>query len=372
MSDTPPPAPEPPPSSPEPAADPGPEPVVGRAGMAVVVALPLHALALWLLTFAPGLVEAVYGHALFPLLSSLWALLDQTPASPALSLAIGLLAGLVVHARGRAKPARTFLWRLIVTLAILGHLFPICWGLNYWRPSIPQRKGLDLSDPPRAALEQSAGLICAATNRAHVEWRELARDELEQRVDAALRAFLEAEDLHEGLSSLRRPVRRMPAGLFLTGGWTGICLPWTTESWVDPGVDPRVLPVTMAHEKAHQAGFARESDCDLVAFLALVRSEDPQLRYAALFDVSALFGHHSPVALSAEVLADHGVAAKRVEEVKVAVVEQATRAVYHTYLQVNAVQPGIDDYQWVERLIHAWLVKFPGERERLQAIAAGS
>ena len=371
MSDTPPLAPEPLPSSPPP-SEPEPEPVVGRLGMAVVVALPLHALALWLLTFAPGPVEAVYGQGVFPLLSALWALLDQTPASPAISLVIGLLAGLVVHARGQAKPVRTFLWRLIVALALLGHLFPICWGLNYWRPSIPQRKGLDLSDPPRAALEQSAGLICAATNRARVEWTELTRAELEERVDAAVRAFLAAEGLDEGLSSLRRPVRRMPAGLFLTGGWTGICLPWTTESWVDPGVDPRVLPVTMAHEKAHQAGFARESDCDLVAFLALVRSEDPQLRYAALFDVSALFGHHSPVGLSAEVLADHGVAAKRVEEVKIEVVQQATRAVYHTYLQVNAVQPGIDDYEWVERLIHAWLVKFPAEKERLQRIAAGS
>ena len=75
MSDTPPPAPEPPPSSPPP-AEPEVEPVIGRAGMAVVVALPLHALALWLLTFAPGLVESVYGHGLFPLLSSLWSLLD--------------------------------------------------------------------------------------------------------------------------------------------------------------------------------------------------------------------------------------------------------------------------------------------------------
>ncbi|HBP19200.1 MAG TPA: hypothetical protein DEA08_15610, partial [Planctomycetes bacterium] len=80
MSDTPPLAPEPLPSSPPP-SEPEPEPVVGRLGMAVVVALPLHALALWLLTFAPGLVEAVYGQGVFPLLSALWALLDQTPAS---------------------------------------------------------------------------------------------------------------------------------------------------------------------------------------------------------------------------------------------------------------------------------------------------
>jgi hypothetical protein len=361
-------------SLPSPSAAVAPEPpssfpVVSRAGLAAILALPLHALLLWSLSAVPSWVEAVYGRGLYPLVVQVQALLDQTSLSPALTILVLLVLALAFSVRQRPKPIRRFAWRFLVSVAVVGHLFPLCWGLGYWRPSVPTRVGLDLTPPKRAELEATAGLVCQATNRARVEWSYPSRADLDRRVDRALRAFLTRVDLGEGLSRLQRPVRFIPAGSMLVGGWTGVCVPWTTESWVDPAVDDRVLPVSIAHEKAHQAGFARESDADLIAFLSLVHADDAELRYAALFDVASLFSHHTTTGLTVEVLADAGIVIEKVEAVVIPVVEKATQAVYDTYLKVNAVEPGIDDYVLVERLIHAWLAARPEEKRYLEQLA---
>ncbi|MGE0708333.1 MAG: DUF3810 family protein [Planctomycetota bacterium] len=359
------------PAAEEPPADPADSagaPIVTRRSLAILLALPLHAALLWSLGLAPGAVEGLYGGLLYPVIVTLQSLLDQTPLSPGLCILALLLLGLGWRARGRPRPLRRFAWGLLVATAAIGHLFPLCWGLNYWRPAIAERVGLDLSPPRRAELEATAGLVCAATNGARVPWPARTDPrELDARIDRAVRDFLAAERLGEP-APLRRRVRHLLPGMMLVGGWSGVCIPWTTEGWVDPAIDPHVLPVAIAHEKAHQAGFARESDADLVAFLALLRSDDAQLRYAALFDAADLACLHTPVPLSAEVLQDAGVAIKREEAVKVPVVEQVTKVAYDTYLKVNAVEPGIDDYVRVERLIHAWLKLHPEDRARLEAL----
>lgn len=320
----------------------------------------------------PGAVESIYGHGLFPLFSALDARLDQlaSPLSPALALLTLLLAGLGWSVRGHEQPKRRFAWRLFIAVVLVGHAFPLCWGWSYWRPAVLERKGISLAPPQRADLEATGILLGTAINKARVEWpADPDWHDLDRRVDAAVLAFLRAEGLDEAAQSRR--IRFLPSGVMFVGGWTGVTIPWTTEGWVDPAVDPRVLPVSIAHEKAHQAGFARESDANLIAFLALLRSPDPDLRYAALFDLAPLFGAQVPVFLAPEVQKDLVEAVAREQEVKVQVVQEATEAVYDSYLKANAVEPGIDDYDVVAHLVQAWLSARPDDRARLEAIAAG-
>ena len=368
------PEPDPSPSAgvPSPEATPPSRGLGTKLAWGALVALPLHVLLLWASRSAPETVEAVYGKGLFPVISAIDARLDRllSPLSPALVYLALLLGGVAWSVRRHAQPKRRFAWRLLIAAVVVAHFFPLCWGWCYWRPPVLERKGISSAPPLRAELEATGTLLGAAINRARVEWPDDPDwEDLDRRVDAAVLAFLRAEGLDEAARS--RQIRFLPSGVMYVGGWTGITIPWTTEGWVDPALDPRILPVSIAHEKAHQAGFARESDANLIAFLALLRSPDPDLRYAALFDLAPLFGAQVPVVLAPAVVQDLVQAAAREEEVEVKVVRAATEVVYDSYLKANAVEPGIDDYDIVARRVQAWLKARPDDWARLEAIAAG-
>jgi uncharacterized protein DUF3810 len=369
------PVPSNPPDSAELAPD-EPPPKAGRRwlGLATILALPLHGALLWASRGSPEGVEAVYGGWVFPAVSWVQRLLDSlaSPLSPALTILVLLVAGVAWRARRDERSLRSFCWRMLVATALVGHLFPLCWGWCYWRPPVLERQAISTEEPKRAELEATAALLGRAVNKAWLEWpTDPDWDDLDRRVDAAVLTFLEQEGLDEAAHPSR--IRFLPSGVMFVGGWTGVTIPWTTEGWVDPAVDPRILPVCIAHEKAHQAGFARESDANLIAFLALLRSPDPDLRYAALFDLAPVFGAEVeiPVVLAPAVKQDLVQAVAREEEVKVEVVQETTTAVYDSYLKANAVEPGVDDYDAVALRVQAWLRARPEDWARLEAIAQG-
>ena len=358
-------------------SDPAPSGVQpGRSwlGLATILALPLHAALLWASRGTPDAVEAVYGGWVFPAISWIQRQLDAlaSPLSPAILILALLVLGVARRARRDQRPLRSFAWRMLVATAIVGHLFPLCWGWSYWRPSVLARQKISSEPPTRAELEATGVLLGQAVNRAWLTWPEDPDwHDLDRRVDAAVLTFLEEEGLGEAAHSSR--IRFLPSGVMFVGGWTGVTIPWTTEGWVDPAVDPRILPVCIAHEKAHQASFARESDANLIAFLALLRSPDRDLRYAALFDLAPVFGAEVkvPVVLAPAVQEDLNQAVAREKEARVEVVEETTTAVYDSYLKANAVEPGIGDYDAVALRVQAWLRAHPEDWARLEAIARG-
>lgn len=364
-------------SSEDPQADPGggsprrgASPWPRRLAWLSLGTLPLHGALLWASRSAPEWVEALYGRRLYPAISAAEAALDRlcAPLSPALLLLALLLCALAWSARGSERPLRRFAWRLLVASALVGHAFPICWGWGYWRPALLERVGVATRVPSRSELQATGTLLSGAINGAWIPWPEVVeRADLDARVDAAVLAFLGQEGLDEAARARR--IRFLPPGAMYSGGWTGVTIPWTTEGWVDPAVDPRVLPIIIAHEKAHQAGFARESDANLIAFLALVRAPDPDLRYAALFDMAPLFGAQVPVPLAPAVQADVQAAVAQEQAVRVESVEAATEVVYDAYLKANAVEGGIEDYDYVARLVQLWLAAHPEDRAHLQALA---
>lgn len=338
---------------------PAPRPLWRRPGPWVLALLPVHALGYWALSAFPGLVERVYGRGFYPGFTWLRRWLDVTPLSPALTLGLLIVGGVAASSRGapgRRRIAARCAWRLLVAAAVLVHLFPICWGFNYLRPSAAERLGLDLR-VEKDAFAHTAGRVVEATDAARIPWEVHDPAALEREVDAAVLRLLGELGLDE--AAFPRRIRFLPANLMLVGGWHGVTIPHTTEAWVDPGVDPRDLPLVIAHEKMHQAGFAREADANLLAWLALTRAPDPRLRYSALFYVVDLFAPYAPLKPSPQVRQDITQAIQTVQAVTVPAVEEATQKAYDTYLKANQVQAGVQDYDRVAGLIHAWLQLHP-------------
>lgn len=334
-----------------------------RPGVWLLALLPLHGL--FLAAVPPRAVEALYGQVAFPLIARVHAAVDATPASPGVTLGAVLLASALLvgrrAARASPRPWRAFAraagWRLLVVAAALAHAFGPSWGLNYRRPSVAERLGLPAEVDP-GAFVRTADRVVRATNAARVPWGEPDLAALERAVDEAVQRTLRDLGLAEAAVPGRR-TRLLPPRLMTIGGWAGVTLPWTTEAMIDPAIDRREVPHCIAHEKAHQAGFAREADANLVAWLSLVRADDPRLRYSTLFFVSGLFVDHATVALEPDVVSDARDAARTYAAMKVDAVAAASEKIYDAYLRANEVQAGIADYDRVAGLIHAWLVLHP-------------
>lgn len=327
-------------------------------GAWVLLLLPVHALLLQLLSLAPGAVEAVYGR-LYPALTWLRLPLDWTGLSPALTLLAVLVVLAVRGGLARERRVRACAWRLLVLAAAVAHLFPPLWGLNYLRPSAGERLSLSLAPPDAARFAASARRVVEAINRARVPWGEPDVAALDRAADAAVRARL--AELGLGEAAFARRTRLYPRGWAMAGGWHGVTLPWTTEAWVDLAMDARFVPHALAHEKAHQAGFAREADANFVAWIALVRAPERRLRYSTLFYVVDLFQEAAGVPLSPDVLADMGQARQVTQAAVVPAVQEATHQAYDGYLKANQVEAGVQDYDRVALLIHAWLEAHPDE-----------
>jgi hypothetical protein len=64
-------------------------------------------------------------------------------------------------------------------------------------------------------------------------------------------------------------------------GLLGIYFPWTGEANFNALAPAWQLPMSIAHEKAHQRGIAGEDEANFLGFLAAARADDPYVRYSA-------------------------------------------------------------------------------------------
>lgn len=63
-------------------------------------------------------------------------------------------------------------------------------------------------------------------------------------------------------------------------GFTGVYCPWLGEASVNTDVPDYELPHTAAHEIAHTMGFAKENECNFIAWLACSESGQPDHVYS--------------------------------------------------------------------------------------------
>lgn len=64
-------------------------------------------------------------------------------------------------------------------------------------------------------------------------------------------------------------------------GFGGYLNPFTNESQVNYKLPMYSFPNVICHEMAHQIGFASESECNFIGFMACIKNEDLYFKYAA-------------------------------------------------------------------------------------------
>lgn len=352
-----------------------------------------------LLSHAPGLVEAVYGKRL-----GVWIPLALSRITGWIPLPLGelLMAGgaasyLWRGGRGladvlrRRRRARNALAGAALRAArdagLIVVLFYALWGFDYARAPLGRRLGLPsgtgADTTEIAALARQEILAAnAAYRRIHGSddaGRPTLLDEdgdaLHRSLEEGWRAAVRLLGLDASLLPARGPVKRfVPDRLLTRVGISGFFFPWTGEAIVDAGEPALLLPFDMAHEKAHQRGFAPENEASFMGWLAATRSPDPRVAYAghamAQLTLVAILARSDPDL--ARRLADRRLPGVRrdirdyadyLRRTEIRLAAEATTRVNDAYLKANQVPGGVQSYGRVARLLVAWARAHDGRLE---------
>jgi hypothetical protein len=182
--------------------------------------------------------------------------------------------------------------RLGQDLGVLVALFVVLWGLQYPRPGLEVRLGLSpLEEVSVEEVESLARMAVSHTNHFY----EVVHGSLDggEPTPAAPRGELLTEleagwervASRYGLPERARLRHGSPKPLLATAlvrpfGVAGMYFPFTGEALLLRDLPGVLLPKEMAHEMAHQRGFASEADANALAFLVARETADPRINYA--------------------------------------------------------------------------------------------
>jgi len=159
------------------------------------------------------------------------------------------------------------LLKLLAVLAWIWIAFHILWGFNYYRKSIPEQFGFVADPPSSQELLQFTQFLLNETNRFAIE----------------LNAFPLKSPTHDNCSSIKsqQPKASMFGVIGNYMGYGGYYNPFTGEAQMNNHMPAFMLPFIAVHEKAHQQGFAKESEANFIGYLAALQSKDSCLKYSA-------------------------------------------------------------------------------------------
>ena len=282
------------------------------------------------------------------------ALLDALSVAAVIVVAVALTRAVrAVRRTGRARPVWTALGRLSVAAAVTYLAFLFLWGLNYRRVPMEQRLLVPPGSPPPEAVVQLGLTAAAQLNELHDEahgsgWQQEPRDSA-----PLLRAF---RDIQRALSDAppAEPGRLKRSMLGPYFRWTsvdGMINPFGLEVLVNPDLLPFERPFVAAHEWAHLAGYADESEASFVGWLTCLRADAPA-RYsgwlALYWQVSGEVAQRERARI-AETLAagprrDIDAVVARIRRSEKPWLRDAGWRVYDRYLKANRVEEGVRSY----------------------------
>ncbi|WP_158212243.1 DUF3810 domain-containing protein [Natranaerobius trueperi] len=181
------------------------------------------------------------------------------------------------------------LTRLGTIIAVIFVVFNFMWGFNYNRYTFEEISDIHVEDTTVVELKN---LALSLTNRANELRKQVEEDEngvmkisdgFWDMFNRADKGFLIASETYPELSgNYGRPKGVILSPLLSYAGIGGFYFPFTAEANVNINMPHHMIPFTINHEMAHQAGFAREDEANYIAYLTSTKHPDPDFQYSGV------------------------------------------------------------------------------------------
>jgi len=258
----------------------------------------------------------------------------------------------------------------INTALIVYLLFLLGWGANYSKPPLSKswkindvRKGSRQARRAKDIAEVTAfnGFLLRKLNTVAPLYRTLPYEHIHTRAIAYYREFTDSKVKEHGLYVKNTLFGYLMQRMAVDGYYN----PFTGEGQVNPEVPVFMMPFTVSHEMAHQAGIAAEGDANLMAYALGTRASDPVFQYSAylnlwLYANNRLYRYDSALANGFTrqlnpLTQAHLDTLEQISKEYHGMVTRATSDIYDKYLRMQHQEEGIHSYGNVAR--EAWLLE---------------
>ncbi len=245
-----------------------------------------------IIAYFPKWVEHYYSNGIYIYISkSLRWLLGCLPISIGdiiYGLAIGYgLTVLWKNRKGFCSSWKERFWKQINVVSVVYCLFHLLWAMNYYREPLFDKMKLtreytkqDLVDFTKILIvktnalqlqitkDSTAKVVNPYTQEQLFAMTQLGYDQLAK----------EYPYFRYNLPSIKKSLFSAPLSYM---GFSGYLNPFTNEAQVNYQVPQYGFPVIITHEMAHQMGYASESECNFIGFMAALKNKDAYFQYAA-------------------------------------------------------------------------------------------
>ena len=240
----------------------------------------------------PQLVENIYCSAFFVVLSQFLRKLFGSFFLSVGDLIYFLLLLYIVYSIYKSignwsKKWPTYLLKCFNFASVLYFLFHFMWGFNYYRMPLFNKMNLDseYSDNDLFAFTEK---LISNTNLLQVQITKNKNHKIvflyshKQMLNQTLNGYgkLAAKYpfFNYQTASIKPSLFSVPLSYM---GFSGYLNPFTNEAQYNANVPRYGLPMTVCHEMAHQIGYANESECNFIGYLAANSNRNLYFKYAA-------------------------------------------------------------------------------------------
>ena len=328
------------------------------------------------LAFFPETVERFYSNGLYVYISHFSrTLLGEIPFSIGdIIYGTTIIYCIYWFYKNRKLHWKRKLWSVLNFLSVFYFLFHLLWAFNYYRVPLFEKMNIK-TEYSEADLVTFTEKLISKTNDVQLAITKNQNEKVTNPYSQDS-IFSMTQNGYDNLSKIypffqyEIPSRKKSLfSLPLTYmGFGGYLNPFTNESQVNFKLPMFGFPNVVCHEMAHQIGFASESECNFIGFLAGIKNEDLYFQYSALSN--ALRYCMSNIAMKNE--KQFEVLKKKINSGIIAnykesdlfwkqydtIIDKGFHAFYDQFLKTNQQKDGIDSYsKFVDLLINYYKEK---------------
>jgi hypothetical protein len=251
----------------------------------------IQILVLQIVPFFPEFVERFYSNGLYVFISKISRItLGKLPFSFG-DIIYGIVIVYVLKSIWDSRKSWRFekkntALRILSILSVVYFLFHFLWAMNYYRQPLFEKMKISRDYSDADLLDFTKKLI-AKTNE--IQTQITKNDSLkvvfpysqEQVFEMNLNGYQTLTNQYAFFEYTNPSIKKSLFSLPLTYmGFGGYLNPFTNEAQVNYLMPMYNSPTTSCHEMAHQMGFASESECNFIGFLASVKNENLYFQYS--------------------------------------------------------------------------------------------